>query len=68
MKLCKAGEVGDEEEDEGGDEGEGEEEDEDDDDVEEEAEEDREGVSFLTNTAITKLFLGLSNRPRILFS
>ena len=66
MKLCKAGEVGDEEEDEGGDEGEGEEEDED--DVEEEAEEDREGVSFFTNTAITKLFLGLSNRPRILFS
>lgn len=66
MKFRKAGEVGDEEEDEGGDEGEGEEEDED--DVEEEAAEDREGVSFLTNAAITKLFLGLSNRPRILFS
>ena len=66
MKFRKAGEVGDEEEGEGGDEGEGEEEDED--DVGEEAEEDREGVSFLTNTAITKLFLGLSNRPRILFS
>lgn len=58
MKFRKAGEVGDE--------GEGEEEDEG--DVGEEAEEDREGVSFLTNTAKTKLFLGLSNRPRILFS
>lgn len=64
--MCKAGEVGHEEEDEVGDEGEGEEEDEG--DVGEEAEEDREGVSFLTNTAITKLFLGLSNRPRVLFS
>lgn len=66
MKFRKAGEVGDEEEGEGGDEGEGEEEDED--DVGEEAEEDREGVSFLANTAIAKLFLGLSNRPRIFFS